>query len=136
VYYIFGVLFLVFSILVVTCAEITIVLCYFQLCSEDYRWWWRSFFTSGSSALYMFLYSAFYFATKLEITKLVSTLMYFGARLGRLHAHAAPRAPDPPCADNTCAPTRPRLHAHLERLVLLAHGCVRRQCVRRIARNA
>ena len=51
---------------------------YFQLCSEDYRWWWRAFFTSGSSALYMFLYSAFYFVTKLEITKLVSTLMYFG----------------------------------------------------------
>jgi len=26
-------------------------------CSEDYHWWWRSFFTSGSSAVYMFLYS-------------------------------------------------------------------------------
>ena len=77
-YYIFGVLFVVYGILVVTCAEITIVLVYFQLCSEDYRWWWRAFFTSGSSALYLFLYSAFYFVTKLEITKLVSTLMYFG----------------------------------------------------------
>ena len=51
-YYIFGILFLVYVILVLTCAEITIVLCYFQLCGEDYRWWWRSFFTSGSSALY------------------------------------------------------------------------------------
>ena len=30
---------------------------------------WRSFFTSGSSALYLFLYSAFYFYTKLDITK-------------------------------------------------------------------
>jgi len=78
VYYIFGVLFLVYLILIVTCAEITIVLCYFQLASEDYRWWWRSFCTSGSAALYMFIYSAFYFATKLEITKTVSTLMYFG----------------------------------------------------------
>ena len=29
-----GCLFIVFLILVVTCAEITIVLCYFQLCSE------------------------------------------------------------------------------------------------------
>lgn len=52
VYYLFGILFLVFAILVVTCAEITVVLCYFQLCSEDYRWWWRAFFTSGSSAFY------------------------------------------------------------------------------------
>lgn len=36
-YYIFGFLTLVFVILIVTCMEITMVLCYFQLCSEDYR---------------------------------------------------------------------------------------------------
>jgi hypothetical protein len=39
------------------CAEITIVMCYFQLCAEDYNWWWRSFLTAGSSGLYLFLYS-------------------------------------------------------------------------------
>jgi Endomembrane protein 70 len=38
-YYLFGFLCLVFIILIITCAEITIVLCYFQLCSEDYHWW-------------------------------------------------------------------------------------------------
>ncbi|KAE8731664.1 Transmembrane 9 superfamily member 9 [Hibiscus syriacus] len=80
-YYIFGFLFLVFIILLVTCAEITIVLCYFQLCSEDYLWWWRSYPTSGSPALYLFLYAIFYFFTKLEITKLVSRLLYFGYML-------------------------------------------------------
>ncbi|KAE8677816.1 Transmembrane 9 superfamily member 6 [Hibiscus syriacus] len=68
-YYIFGFLFIVFVILIVTSAEITIVICYFQLCSEDYLWWWRSYLTSGSSGLYLFLYSAYYFFTKLEITK-------------------------------------------------------------------
>lgn len=41
-YYLFGFLCLVFVILIITCAEITIVLCYFQLCSEDYRWWYVS----------------------------------------------------------------------------------------------
>ncbi|KAG1363717.1 transmembrane 9 superfamily member 9 [Cocos nucifera] len=80
-YYIFGFLLLVFLILIVTCAEITIVLCYFQLCSEDYLWWWRSYLTSGSSALYLFLYAAFYFFTKLEITKPVSGILYFGYML-------------------------------------------------------
>ncbi|KAG4195183.1 hypothetical protein ERO13_A06G097700v2 [Gossypium hirsutum] len=80
-YYIFGFLFIVFVILIVTCAEITIVLCYFQLCSEDYRWWWRSYLTSGSSALYLFLYAAFYFFTKLDITKPVSGVLYFGYML-------------------------------------------------------
>lgn len=77
-YYIFGFLFIVFLILVVTCAEITIVMCYFQLCSEDYHWWWRSYLTAGASAFYMFLYSIFYFFTKLEIQKFVSGLLYFG----------------------------------------------------------
>ncbi|KAJ6820501.1 transmembrane 9 superfamily member 7-like [Iris pallida] len=80
-YYIFGFLFIVFVILLVTCAEITIVLCYFQLCSEDYHWWWRAYLTAGSSALYLFLYAAFYFFTKLEITKLVSGILYFGYML-------------------------------------------------------
>ncbi|RLM62271.1 transmembrane 9 superfamily member 9-like [Panicum miliaceum] len=80
-YYIFGFLFLVFIILIITCAEITIVLCYFQLCSEDYNWWWRSYLTSGSSAIYLFLYAGFYFFTKLQITKLVSGILYFGYML-------------------------------------------------------
>ncbi|KAK8582015.1 hypothetical protein V6N13_145003 [Hibiscus sabdariffa] len=80
-YYIFGFLFIVFVILIVTCAEITVVLCYFQLCSEDYLWWWRSYLTSGSSALYLFLYAAFYFFTKLKITKPVSGVLYFGYML-------------------------------------------------------
>ncbi|KAK4388969.1 Transmembrane 9 superfamily member 8 [Sesamum angolense] len=80
-YYIFGFLFIVFVILLVTCAEITVVLCYFQLCSEDYLWWWRSYLTSGSSALYLFLYATFYFFTKLDITKPVSGALYFGYML-------------------------------------------------------
>lgn len=80
-YYIFGFLFIVFVILVITCAEITIVLCYFQRCSEDYFWWWRAYLTAGSSALYLFLYSFFYFFTKLAISKLVSGILYFGYML-------------------------------------------------------
>jgi transmembrane 9 superfamily protein 2/4 len=80
-YYIFGFLFIVFIILLITCAEITIVLCYFQLCSEDYNWWWRAYLTAGSSALYLFAYAVFYFFTKLEITKFVSGVLYFGYML-------------------------------------------------------
>lgn len=77
-YYVFGFLFMVFIILIITCAEITIVMCYFQLCNEDYHWWWRSFLTSGSSAFYLYLYSILYFFTKLEIIKFVSGLLFFG----------------------------------------------------------
>merc|ERR1711957_865420 len=77
-YYLFGFLALVLMILVVTCAEISIALTYFQLTSEDYRWHWRSFLCSASSAIYVFLYAVFYFMTRLQIEKAVSTLLYFG----------------------------------------------------------
>eukprot|EP01038_Epipyxis_sp_PR26KG_P012781 gene12781-17137_t len=76
-YYVFGFLLLVYIILAITCAEITIVLCYFQLCGEDYHWWWRSMLTSGSTALYVFLYSVIYFAN-LESNMFVTYLLYFG----------------------------------------------------------
>lgn len=81
IYYMFGFLFMVFLILVSTCSQITIVMCYFQLCSEDYHWWWRAYLTSGASAFYMLAYSVFYFFTKLQITSPVSTLLFFGYTL-------------------------------------------------------
>jgi len=77
-YYVFGFLMIVLLILVITCSEISIVLCYFQLCNEDYHWWWRAFLTSGSSGLYLFAYSIMYFYTQLEITNPVTTMIYFG----------------------------------------------------------
>jgi len=80
-YYVFGFLLIVFLILLVTCAEITIVMCYFQLCAEDYHWWWRSFLTSGSSGLYLFVYSIVYMSTKMVMTRGVSILLYVGYML-------------------------------------------------------
>merc|ERR1712004_654624 len=76
-YYLFGFLFLVFIILAISCSQISIVMVYFQLCGEDYRWWWRSFVVSGGSAVYVAAYSVFYFVTKLEIDEFVPTLLYF-----------------------------------------------------------
>jgi len=76
-YYLFGFLFLVFIILAISCSQISIVMVYFQLCGEDYRWWWRSFVVSGGSAVYVAAYSIFYFMTKLEIDEFVPTLLYF-----------------------------------------------------------
>merc|ERR1719225_43907 len=80
-YYMFGFLFLVFVILVISCSQISIVMVYFQLCGEDYNWWWRSFTVSGGSAVYVALYSVFYFFTKLEIDEFVPTLLYFSYTL-------------------------------------------------------
>eukprot|EP01133_Synstelium_polycarpum_P002611 gene2611-2999_t len=79
-YDIFTFLFISFIILIITLVEIAIVMCYLQFCVEDYHWWWRSFLTSGSNGLFMFLYSIFFFR-KLGITTFTSTLLYFGYSL-------------------------------------------------------
>ena len=81
VYHMFGFLTLVFCILAITCAEITVVLCYLHLRAEDPRWWWRSFLTSGSTAIYVFLYGAYHFMTRSSPsvwTDLLAATVYFG----------------------------------------------------------
>merc|ERR1719315_933292 len=78
IYYMYGFLFLVFIILMITCSETTILLCYFHLCAEDYHWWWRSFLTSGFTAFYLAIYCVHYFITKLDIEGAGSTFLYFG----------------------------------------------------------
>lgn len=78
IYYIFGFLFLVMCVLIATCAEISILLCYVQLCNEDYNWWWRSFFTSGSCSVYMMLYAVWYNMTELNLEGFVPVMIYFG----------------------------------------------------------
>jgi transmembrane 9 superfamily protein 2/4 len=65
-YYLFGFLFLVFIIVIISCSEIAVVMTYFQLCAEDYHWWWRSFVASGGCAIYVFFYSVFYYATEVN----------------------------------------------------------------------
>merc|ERR1712224_601702 len=60
-YYLFGFLAIMGIILVITSAEISIAVTYFQLTTEDYRWWWRSFFTSACSGLYVFACTVLYF---------------------------------------------------------------------------
>ncbi|CAI2357920.1 unnamed protein product [Caenorhabditis sp. 36 PRJEB53466] len=76
-YYMFGFLFLVYLILIITCSEATILLAYFHLCAEDYHWWWRSFLTSGFTAVYLFFYCVHFFNTKLTISGTISTILYF-----------------------------------------------------------
>lgn len=77
-YYVFGFTLIVYIILMVTCAEVTLLCVYYQLCAENHQWWWYSFFCSGSVAFYMFGYSIIWFGS-LEASKMVMTYMlYFG----------------------------------------------------------
>jgi len=76
-YYMFGMLGIVFLLLIIVCAEASIFYTYYNLASENYHWWWPSFWASGSSAIYVFIYSIRYFLT-LETTKTVTTMLFFG----------------------------------------------------------
>ena len=44
------------------------MLCYFQLCREDYRWWWRSFFSTATAGLYLFIYAICYATSELRLS--------------------------------------------------------------------
>jgi transmembrane 9 superfamily protein 2/4 len=76
-YYMFGFMGLVFSILILSCVEITIVTIYFLLSSENYKWHWRSFMISSSSTFYIFAYSIYFFVTRLDFSESISGLAYF-----------------------------------------------------------
>lgn len=76
-YYMFGFVTLAFVVLLVVCGETSILLCYFHLCTEDYRWWWRSFFSTGTTSVYLFLFSLHYFFYKTTIVGSLSYLVYF-----------------------------------------------------------
>jgi transmembrane 9 superfamily protein 2/4 len=77
-YYVFGFTLVVFIIVLVTACEITLLLVYYQLCAENHRWWWFSFMCAGSTGLYLFLYSMYWFS-QLHASKMAITYMlYFG----------------------------------------------------------
>lgn len=78
VYYVFGFLALVFVVVLLTVAETAVVLTYFTLVNEDYRWWWRSFASGAALGLHLFLYSLYYLRSHLPIRQPTSVIIYIG----------------------------------------------------------
>ncbi|SBT32742.1 endomembrane protein [Plasmodium ovale wallikeri] len=77
VYYLFGFLFLVIFLLGLLSAQLSISLTYYTLSCEDYNWWWKSFIAPGSSGIFLFLYSVYYYFLKLSISSFAETFIYF-----------------------------------------------------------
>jgi transmembrane 9 superfamily protein 3 len=78
IYYVYGFMLLVFVILLTVTVCVTIVCTYFLLNAEDYRWQWTSFFSAASTALYVYLYSIYYFFFKTKMFGFFQTVFYFG----------------------------------------------------------
>ncbi|KAI9082458.1 hypothetical protein K1719_035601 [Acacia pycnantha] len=81
VYYVFGFMLLVFVILVIVTVCVTIVGTYFLLNAENYHWQWTSFFSAASTAVYVYMYSIYYFYVKTKMSGFFQTSFYFGYTL-------------------------------------------------------
>jgi transmembrane 9 superfamily protein 3 len=77
-YYVYGFLLLVFAILSVVTVCVTIVVTYFLLNNEDYRWAWTSFLSGASTSLYVLAYSVYYYLLKTKMSGFFQTTFYFG----------------------------------------------------------
>ncbi|KAI3712415.1 hypothetical protein L1987_70971 [Smallanthus sonchifolius] len=78
VYYVYGFMLLVFLILIIVTVCVTIVGTYFLLNSENYHWQWTSFFSAASTAIYVYLYSIYYYHVKTKMSGFFQTSFYFG----------------------------------------------------------
>lgn len=76
IYYIFGFITIVIFVFTLSCSTMSMVMCYCQLCNEDYKWWWKSFYNGASCGFYLFLYSVWYLFVHLELVGFLSIMLY------------------------------------------------------------
>ncbi|KAJ8461645.1 hypothetical protein OPV22_034571 [Ensete ventricosum] len=80
--YMFGFLLIGLLLLVIICSEVSVILTSMHLCVEDWQWWWKAFFVSGSVAVYVFQYSINYLVFQLRTLSVpVSVMLYLGYSL-------------------------------------------------------
>lgn len=77
-YTLYGILMIVFCILLVVTSFITIALVYFQLSLEDYRWWWRSVLNGGATSFFVFLYAIFFYVERSAMSGFMQGAFFFG----------------------------------------------------------
>ena len=75
-FYVFGFVVCVMIILTGMCALVSIVLCYFQLCAEDHKWWWKSFMYGTSVGVYLFVYSLWFLISRLKLVGFLPVMVY------------------------------------------------------------
>lgn len=63
VYTLYGIILISAVLLTIVTATLVVALTYYQLVSEDHKWWWRSFFSGGSVGFFIYAY-CFWFYTQ------------------------------------------------------------------------
>ena len=78
IYYMFGFLFLCYGLMIITSAATTVLLVYFLLCAENYRWHWRAFMGAGMTGGYVFVNALIFWATRVSFGGLTGAVLYVG----------------------------------------------------------
>lgn len=78
IYYMFGFLFLCYGLMIITTAATTVLLVYFLLCAENYRWHWRAFAGAGMTGGYVFLNALLFWATRVSFGGFTGAVLYVG----------------------------------------------------------
>jgi transmembrane 9 superfamily protein 1 len=81
VYTLYSILFVVFCILLVVTSFVNVCLTYFQLSSEDPRWWWRSFCCGGATGIFVYGYAVWYWWYRSEMSGLLQGVFFYGYNL-------------------------------------------------------
>ncbi|CCE87167.1 Piso0_005710 [Millerozyma farinosa CBS 7064] len=77
IFYMFGFLFFCFVLMILTTGLISVLMIYYTLCSENYKWQWKSYFIGGGCAIYIFLHSLL-LAGSYKLTGVTSIVLYVG----------------------------------------------------------
>jgi transmembrane 9 superfamily member 2/4 len=78
IYYMFGFLFVCYALMIVTTACTTILLVYFLLCAEDYRWHWRAFLGAGMTGVYVFIMALGFWMLRISLGGVTGGVLYVG----------------------------------------------------------
>ncbi|CAD7698577.1 unnamed protein product [Ostreobium quekettii] len=76
-YIIWSILSIVFVILIIVTAFVTMALTYFQLAAEDHRWWWRSFLRGGSTGAFIYAYCFYYYVWQSQMYGFMQASFFF-----------------------------------------------------------
>lgn len=77
IFYMFGFLFFSFLLLTLTTTLVTVLLTYYSLCMENWKWQWRGFWIGGAGcAFYVFVHAILF--TKFKLGGLTTVVLYLG----------------------------------------------------------
>lgn len=77
IFYMFGFLFFCFLLMIVSTALVSVLMIYYTLCSENYKWQWKSVFVGGGCAIFVFLHSLLLVGGR-DLSGLPSIVLYVG----------------------------------------------------------